>query len=160
MEHITEGGHHEAVGSIVAKPAASPCPVTLDGIDDERDESTIHQVHGELRAFSHCAAHDGGRSGTENGLENQEALHGEVALVEREVTPVGQSDEATQNVASKHDAETDEEEEQRAEHEIDKVLHQNVCTVLTTCETCLTQGKTWLHPENQHGCQQHPYCIE
>ncbi len=148
VEHITKGRHHERVGSIVAKPTAAPSPMAFHGIDDERDESAIHQIHGELRAFSHRTAHDGGGGGTEDGLENQETFRRQVALVEGEVAPVGQADESAQDVAAEHQAEADKEEQQGAEHEIDKVLHQDVCRVLTACETCLTQGKTWLHPEN------------
>ena len=71
-----------------------------------------------------------------------------------------QSQEKTVEENTEQKAETEEKEQKRAEHEIDEVLHQNVRTVLTTCESSLTQGKSWLHPENQHGCQQHPYSIE
>ena len=35
MEHITEGGHHEAVSSIIAQPATTPGPVTLHRIDNQ-----------------------------------------------------------------------------------------------------------------------------
>ena len=35
VEHITKGSHHKAIGSIVAKPAATPCPVTLYRVDNQ-----------------------------------------------------------------------------------------------------------------------------
>ena len=38
VEHVAEGGHHEAVGRVIAEPTAAPCPVALDGVDEERDD--------------------------------------------------------------------------------------------------------------------------
>ena len=152
VEHISKGGHHKRVGSIIAEPTTAPRPVALYRIDEQRDESTIDQIHRELGALCHRTAHDGGRGGAEHCLKDQKALYRQVTLVEREVAPVG-SAYKTSTLAAKHKAKAKEEEQERAEHKIDKVLHQDVGRVLTTCETCLTQGKTWLHPENQHGCQ-------
>ena len=34
MEGGTHRGHHKRVGCIIAKPSATPCPVTLYRIDD------------------------------------------------------------------------------------------------------------------------------
>ena len=152
MEHIAKGRHHEAVGSIIAEPATTPCPVSLDGIDEQRDESTIEQIHRELGALSHSTADDGGRGGTEYGLENQETLYGQVAFIESKVAPVGHADESS-TLATEHESEAEEEEQKRAEHEVDEVLHQDVCGVLTAGKTSLTQRKTRLHKEYQHGCQ-------
>ena len=159
VEHVAECRHHESVGSVVAEPAAAPCPVTLDGVDEQRDARTVDEIHRELGAFSHGTTDDGSRCGTEDGLEDEEALYRQVALIEREVAPVGHADE-TRALAAEHESEAEEEEQERAEHEVDEVLHQDVGCVLASRETRFTQRKTGLHPENQHGCQQHPYSIE
>ena len=45
VENIAESGHHEAVGGIVAEPTAAPRPVTLNGVDEQRDHSTVNHVH-------------------------------------------------------------------------------------------------------------------
>ena len=153
VEHITKGRHHKAVGCIVAEPAATPGPVTFDGVDEQRDDCTIDEIHRELGALGHGTAHDGGRGGTEHRLENQETLNGQIAFVETQVAPVGHADKTSQRIASEHEAEAEEEEQERAEHKVDKVLHQDVGRVLTTRKTCFTQRKARLHPENQHGCQ-------
>ena len=160
VEHITKGSHHKAVGSIVAKPAATPGPVPLYGVDDQRDNGAVNQIHRELGALGHSTAHDGGTGGTEHSFENQEALNRQVALVETQVAPVGHTDKAAQHVVAKHKSEAQEEEQQRAEHKIYKVFHQNVGCVLTASKSRFTQCKTRLHPEHQHRSQQHPYGIE
>ena len=153
VEHVAKRRHHKPVGSIVAEPATAPRPVSFDGIDEQRDDRTINQVHRELCALGHSTADDGGRGGTEDGLENQETLYGQVARIETQVAPVGHTNKTSQRIASEHKAEAEEEEQQRAEHKVDKVLHQDVRRVLTTRKTCFTQRKARLHPENQHGCQ-------
>ena len=152
MEHVTEGRHHKAVGCIIAEPTTTPCPVTLNGIDKQRDDCTIYKVHRELRTLSHSARDNRGRGGAENGLEDEETLNGQIAFIETQVAPVGHTDE-TGTFAAEHKAEAEEEEQERAEHKVDKVLHQDVHRVLTACKTSFTQRKAWLHPENQHGCQ-------
>ena len=169
VEHVAKSCHHEAVGSIVAKPTATPGPVTLDGINQQRNDSainnvhrdncTVNQIHRELGTLGHSTTNDGSSCSTEDSLENQEALNRQVTLVEREVTPVGQTDKASQRIASEHKAEAHEPEQQRAEHKINKVLEQDVSRILTAREACLTQRETRLHKEHQHGSQQHPNSI-
>ena len=110
VEHVAEGRHHKAVGSIVAEPAATPCPMALDGIDKQRDDCTINKIHREFRALGHSAANDGGRGGTEHRLENQKALNGQVAFVETQIAPVGHADE-TCAFAAEHEAESEKEEQ-------------------------------------------------
>ena len=152
MEHITKGSHHKAVGSIVTEPTSTPCPVSLNGIDEQGDHSTIDQIHRELGTLGHGTTDDGSRGGTEHGLEDQETLYGQITFIEREVAPVGHTDKAC-SLATEHKTESEEEEQERAEHKVDKVLHQDVSRVLTTGESRFAQGESWLHPENQHGCQ-------
>ena len=162
-QHTTHAVDNRRTGEIVeaqlAQPAAAPGPVTFDRVDEQGDESAVNQIHGELGAFCHGTAHDRGGRGAEHGLEDQETLHGEVTLVERQVTPVGGTDEAGA-VAAEHEAETDKPEQQGAEHEVHKILHQDVRRVLAAGETRLTQCKARLHEENEHRSQQHPYSIE
>ena len=153
VEHITKGGHHETVHSIIAQPAATPGPVTFDRIDEQRDDCTINKVHRELGTLGHSTTDDCGRGGTEHGLKDQEALNRQFAVIKTQVAPVGQANKTSQRVGTEHETEAEEEEQKRAEHEVDKVLHEDVSGVLTACKTCLTQGEAWLHPENQHGCQ-------
>ena len=160
VEHIAERRHHETVGSIVREPASAPRPVSLDGIDDERDEGAIDQIHRKLRALGHRTADDGGRGRAEDGFEDEKTLDRQVSLVETQVAPVGHPHKTAHDVLSEHQAETDKKEEQRTEHEVDKVLHQDVRGVLTAGESRLTEGKAWLHPKDQHGCKQHPYGIK
>ena len=148
VEHVTESGHHKAIGSIVAEPTTTPSPVTFNRIDDKRDDCAVNQIHRELSAFSHRTAHNRSRCGAEHCLKNQETLYRKVAYIEREVAPVGHTNKSSKNVTAKHQAETDEEEQKRAEHEIDKVLHQDVSCILSPCESCLAQGKSRLHPKD------------
>ena len=94
VKYVPESRHHKAVGSIVAEPTAAPCPVSLDGVDDQRDHRAVNHVHRELCALCHGAADDGGRGGAEDRLENEETLYGQLAFVEAQVAPVGRADEA------------------------------------------------------------------
>ena len=158
VERVAEHRHHPGTFTAVAQPAAAPGPVTLHRIDNQRDERTINQIHREFRPLRHRTAHDRGTRGTEHRLENKESLHGQAAFIETEITPVWRTDKS-RAVASEHESESDEKEQERTEHEINKVLHQYIRRVFTSCESCLTQGEPWLHPENQHGSQQHPYSI-
>ena len=118
--------HDGAAGKIVEtqlrQPAAAPGPVTLDGIDKERDYGAVNQVHREFGALRHGAAHNRGRRRAEDRLENQESLYRELSFIEREVAPVGGADESGP-FAAEHEAEAYEEKEQRAEHKIDEVFH-------------------------------------
>ena len=109
VEHITERAHHETVGCLVAKPASAPGPVSLDGVDEERDACTIHQIHRKLGAFRHGTTDDGGGSCTEDGFEDQKSFDGQFALVETEITPVGHADESCA-FTSEHKSETYEKE--------------------------------------------------
>ena len=56
--------------------------MALDGIDEQRDEGRINQVHRELGTLSHSTTDNRCRGGTEHRLENQETLYGQIALVE------------------------------------------------------------------------------
>ena len=159
VEDGTEGLHHEPVVGFITEPAAAPSPMSFNGVDEQRYDSAVDDVHGEFGSFCHGSADNRCRGGTEDGLEHQETLYGQVAMIEGKVAPVGHADEACA-VRSEHETKADEPEQQRAEHEVHEVLEQNVCGVLAAREACLAQGKARLHPENKHGCQQHPYGIE
>ena len=111
VEHIAKSAHHKAIGSIVAEPATAPCPVTLDGVDEQRNNGTVNHIHRELGALSHSTTDDSGRSSTENGLENEETLYGQIAFVETQVAPVGHTNESS-TFTSKHKAEAKEEEQE------------------------------------------------
>ena len=152
VKHIAKRTHHETIHGIIAQPAAAPSPMTFNGVDEQRDGSAIKKIHRELSALSHCTAYDGGRCSTKDSLKNKETLNRQIAFIETQVTPVRHADE-TCTVAAEHKSKTNEEEQQRAKHEVNEVLHQDVCRVLASSEASLTKGKTWLHPENQHGCQ-------
>ena len=162
-QHATHAVDDRRTGKIVetkvCEPAAAPGPVAFNRIDQQRDDRTVDQIHRELRPLGHCTAHNRSRGGAEDRLKDQEALHGQVTLVERQVAPVGQADE-TGAVAAEHEAEADEPEKQGAEHEVHKVLHQDVRRVLAAGETRFAQRKARLHKENQHRGQQHPDRIE
>ena len=84
--------------------------MALDGVDEQRDAGRINQIHRELGALGHGTADNRGAGGTEHGLENQKALHGQIAFIEREVAPVGHADEACA-LAAEHKAEAEEEEQ-------------------------------------------------
>ena len=111
MEHITKGSHHKAVGCIIAEPTSAPCPVSLNGIDEQGDDSTIDEIHRELSTLGHGTTDDGGRGGAEHGLEDQETLYGQITFIEREVAPVRHTDK-TCSLAAEHKAEAEEEEQE------------------------------------------------
>ena len=120
--------------------------------------SDITTEYTELGALRHCARHYRSRRGTEHRLEHEETLHRKVAGVKRQVAEVGRSDKA-RTVIAEHHAETREPEEQRSEHEVHKILEQDVSRVLPAGKSCLAESKARLHEKHQHCRQQHPHCI-
>ena len=112
VEYVAEGRHHETVLSVAHQPAAAPSPMTFHRVDNQRDNGAVNQVHRELCALSHGTADDGGSRSTEHCLENQETLNRQIALVERQVPPVGHTHETAQYVAAEHQSEANKEEQQ------------------------------------------------
>ena len=127
--------------------------MTLDGINHQRNEGAIYNVHRKLGPLGHRAANNRSCCGAEDGLENKETLYGQLATVKTEVAPVGQPNESAQRISPEHQSETYKPEQKGAEHEVNKVLKQDVSRVLTARESCLTQRKPRLHKEYQHSGQ-------
>lgn len=161
VESDTEGFHHETAFIAVHEPATTPGPVSGNGVNQYTDEDCVYKIHREFGTLGHGTGNNRCRSGAENRLEDEEALYGQTVvdnLVHHfKVEEVGSSYKSTD---TKHESETDKPEEYRAKHEIDKVLHQNVCSILGAGKSGLNQGKTGLHKEHQHGSKQHPHGIE
>ena len=61
---------------------------------------------------------------------------------------------------TEHQSETDEPEEDGAEHKVNQILHQYVGGILGADKSSFHQCESRLHEEYQHGCQQHPYSIQ
>ena len=61
---------------------------------------------------------------------------------------------------TEHQSETDEPEEDGAEHKVNQILHQYVGGILGADKSSFHQSESRLHEEYQHGCQQHPYSIQ
>ena len=147
---MSESGHHKAFGCVVAQPSTSPSPMAFHRINNQRDEKAIDYIHRELCALGHGTADNSGGSGTKDCFKHQETLYRQITLIKRKVAPVGSTDE-TSAIGAKHKAKTYEKEQYRTKHEIDKVLKQNIGSVLTAGETCFTQRKTGLHPKYEYG---------
>ena len=110
VENFSESPHHEAVGSIVAEPSAAPSPMAFDGVDEQRNASAINDVHREFCALCHRSADNRRRGGAEDGLEDEEALDGQLAFIEREVAKIGRTNEAC-SFTSKHESEAHKPEQ-------------------------------------------------
>ena len=157
VERGAEQIHHERTLFTIGQPAASPGPMTGNGINQYADGDGVDHVHGELGAFGHGTRYDGGRSGAEDCLENQESLAGKSGVQERKVEEMGHPNKSA---GSEHQSETDEPEEQRTQHEVYEVLHQDVAGVFGACKSGFDQCEAWLHEEYEHGCQKHPNGID
>ena len=101
MEAGAEDLVHERAFTAVVEPSAAPAPVRLHGIDEQRDEQRVGQVHGELRALGHRPRDDSGGRRAEYRLEHQEALDGQPVLAchELKAAPVGHAGESGAPVA-------------------------------------------------------------
>ena len=152
MEHVTEDGHHETVSCIITQPTTAPCPMSLYRIYNQRYECTIYQIHRKLSTFSHRSTYYRGRGSAKNGLENQKPLYRQFSLIKGKITPIRCAYESSA-IAAEHKAEAYEEEQERAKHKVNEILHQDVGCVLATCKASLAQSESRLHPENQHGCK-------
>ncbi len=154
VECRAEEVHHERAFFSVAEPASAPSPVTRDRVDENGDENGVNQVHGELSALCHRTRYDCCGSGAEDSLEDKEAFFGQaVGVVEHAIEEVRHADETT---VTEHQTEAYEPEKERAEGEVDEVLHQYVSGVLRAGETCLDHCETRLHEEDEHSGEQHP----
>ena len=89
VENMAKTLHHETVSGIVTEPAATPCPVALDRIDEQGNDGTVDNVHRKLSSLSHSTTDNRSGGGTEDSFENQEALNRQTPIVEIQVTPVG-----------------------------------------------------------------------
>ena len=160
VKGYAERVNHETACFTVAKPSAAPCPVSFDGIDNHADEYGINQIHIKLGTFSHCAGNYRGGSGAKHGLEHQKSLGGKTGRVfeKRKIAKIRNTHESFA-ITTEHNAKTNEPEKQRAHHEINEVLEQNIRSVFAARETRLTQGKTGLHEKHKHCRKQHPYSI-
>ena len=132
----------------------------LDRVDEQRDKEGVYAVHRELSTLCHSSRNDGGTCSAEHGLEHQltGCRQSGGVVIPGEVTEVGHAHESGAVVAE-HDAETYKPEQYGTDHEIDEVLEEYVGSVLTSCESSFTQGKSRLHEEYQHCGQQQPHGI-
>ena len=138
----------------------------MQAIEDRVDEfiySThgreMHEVCAELRTLGHGARDDRGGCGAEHGLEDKECRLRDVrghGRTERE----GVGYESGEGVGTEHYAEAEEPEEQRAETEVEQVLHEDVGRVLRTGESGLDRCESHLHHEYQDCREQYPYGVD
>ena len=128
--------------------------MSRDWVDEDGDKDGVNQVHGELSALSHCTGYDSSRCCAEDSLEDQEAFFGQtIGIVEHAVEEVRHADETT---VTEHQTEADKPEKERAEGEVDEVLHQDVSGVLRAGEASLDHCEARLHEEDEHCCEEHP----
>ena len=72
------------------QPAATPDPVTGNGIDKRADHGTVNAVGNEFRTLSHSTGNDGGRSRTEHSLEHEVCPFGNTGGQDRGIGALGQ----------------------------------------------------------------------
>ena len=104
-DHVDAGGTGEIMEAQILEPAAAPDPVTGNRVDQEADEDRVDTIDGELRPFCHGARDNRRRSGTEDGLENQERHVREARVV------------SNVEILDKRIRDTDDAVKVRAEHE-------------------------------------------
>lgn len=156
---VYDGRAGEVVESQRREPSAAPCPVARYGVDEGRDEDTVYEVCAELRTLGHGARDDRGGCGAEHGLEDEECRLRDVrghGRTERE----GVGYESGKGVGAEHYAEAEEPEEQRAETEVEQVLHEDVGRVLRAGESGLDRCESHLHHEYQDCREQYPYGVD
>ena len=68
-DHVDAVGTCEIVEADLGKPAAAPCPVCFDRINDCGNDSGVHTVGNELCTFCHCTGYDGSGCCTEHKVE-------------------------------------------------------------------------------------------
>ena len=70
-DHVNRARTGVVVEAQLCQPAAAPDPVRLNGVNQRGDDSGIHAVGEELRAFCHCAGDDGRRRRAENEVKDE-----------------------------------------------------------------------------------------
>ena len=125
------------------QPAAAPCPVSADRIDQKGNDGGIDTVGLEIRPLCHGSGNDGCCRCAEHRLEDDVTpkRHGLRNHAVRGI--VGASNQRIQasdngSCASEHQAEAYQPVAGRSDAEVHHVLHQDVAGVLGPRQTGLT----------------------
>lgn len=59
-----------------------------------------------------------------------------------------------------HQGEAEHPEEKGSDHEVKKVLHEDISCILGSCESGLDKGEARLHEKDKHCCEEYPYGIQ
>ena len=153
-DHVNRAGTGEIMEAKAGKPAAAPDPVGLNGVNQCGNDAGIDAVGQELGALSHSTGNDGRGGGAEHQVEYEA---GEIeAFVGSEQVEAGFSDE-TEQILTHQQAETDQDEYNRADTEVHQVLHDDIAGIFGSGKAGFHHCKASLHPEYQSRADQIPY---
>ena len=158
------GMHHGRTGEVdeaqplqpaLATVIAPPDPAAQHRIDQAGNERCTDQIASKTGALGHGTAGDGGGSGGEHELKQQEAV------IER-CHVLGHEDAGSEQaalVAAKHQAIADHPEHQRTDAQIQHILHDDVDCILGAGHAAFQKGKAGLHQKHQRRSSHQPHGI-
>ena len=143
-------GACEIMEAHFGQPAATPNPVTADGIYQHTNQNTINAVNQEVGTFSHSTGYDGSCGSTEHGLENEEAggrISSAIITLHKEIRC---ADKAAY-VLAEHQTKAQNPEDDGAQAHVHYILHYDVSSVFGSGKASLYHGEARLHRKYQEG---------
>ena len=146
---VYDGGSGKMVETGCTQAAANSNQMALEWVNRYRGKDGDDDVGGKLRPFGHRSGDDCRSGCAEHRLEAQNAFFGEVAVrIERIVEKMKAADESV--AFGVHQRKAEHPEENRARHEVNEILHQNIGCVFGTGESGFHECESGLHEKNKH----------
>ena len=130
MKRNAKCRHHKTPFVSIHQPASTPRPMPGNRIDKHADKHRIYQIHRKFCTLGHCPGNNCCRCSTKDCLKNQEPFYrqtiGNNLIHNFQIEEMRCPDKFSD---SKHQSETDKPKQNRTEHKINTVFHQNVSRV-------------------------------